>query len=114
MTGRELKFHHKMLSSGPDFESCTRKVLSFFQAYQLVRYSQIKFLKEYSLPASHPEFWDKIEKAVLENHLVLNQLIKELGDEEVTNLKDLEEAFLVLIHISIILKRIHTGSRKIS
>lgn len=91
MTGRGLKFHHKVLSSGPDFESCARKVLSFFQAYQLVRYSQINILKEDSLPASHPEFWNKIGKAVLENHLVLKQLIKELGDEGVTNLKDLEE-----------------------
>jgi hypothetical protein len=91
MPGKRLEFHHEVLSSGSDFDACTRKVLSFFQAYQLIRYSQIKILKEYSLPASHPEFWNKIEKAVQENHLVLKQLIKELGDEGVTSLKDLEE-----------------------
>jgi hypothetical protein len=91
MPGKGLKFHHEVLSSGSDFDACTRKVLSFFQEYQLVRYSQINILKEDSLPASHPEFWNKIEKAVLENHLVLKRLIEELGDEGVTSLKDLEE-----------------------
>ena len=86
-----MKFHHEVLSSGSDFDVCSRKVLSFFEAYQLVRYSQIKILKKDSLPASHPEFWNKLEKAVLENHLVLQQLIRELGDEGVTSLEDLEE-----------------------
>jgi len=91
MSGKVLKFHHEVLVSGPDCDACTRKVLSFFKAYQLVRYSQIKILKEDSLPASRPEFWNKIEKAVLENHLVLKQLIEELDDEGVTSLKDLED-----------------------
>ena len=90
MIGRELKFHHKVLSAGPDFESCTEKVLSFFTAYQLVRYSQIKFLKEDSLPASHPQFWNELDKAVSENHTVLKQLIQELKDEDVINLTDIE------------------------
>jgi hypothetical protein len=91
MQGRGLKFHYKVLSSGSDFDACTGKALSFFQTYQLVRYSQVTIRKEESLPASHPEFWDKIREAVRENHLVLRQLIKELGDEGVTGLNDLEE-----------------------
>jgi hypothetical protein len=89
--GRRMKFRYKVLASGPDFDACTRTVLSFFTAYQLVRYSHVTILKEDSLPATHPEFWNEIGKAVNENHLVLKQLIKELGNEGVTSLKDLEE-----------------------
>jgi hypothetical protein len=80
-----------MLSSGSDFETCSRKVLYFFQTFQLVRYSQIRIVAEDSLPASSPDFWDKIEGAIRENRLVLKQLLRELGDEGVTTLKDLEE-----------------------
>jgi len=91
MFGENLKFHYEILSSGLDFDACKRNVLHFFQTYQLVRYAQIKILKDDSLPASSPEFWDKIEKAILENRLVLKQLLKELEDEGITTLKDLEK-----------------------
>jgi hypothetical protein len=48
-------------------------------------------MAEDSLPASSPEFWDKMEHAILENRLVLRQLLTELGDEGITTLKDLED-----------------------
>ena len=86
-----LKFHLEILSEGPDFETCTRKVLYFFQTYQLVRYSQVTIVEEDSLPASSPEFWKKLGDAIRENRLILRQLLKELGDEGVATLKDLEE-----------------------
>jgi len=86
-----LKFHHVVLSAGSDYETCTRKVLHFFKTFQLVRYAQIRIVEHDSLPASSPDFWDKMSDAIMENRLVLKQLLKELGDEGVTTLKDLEE-----------------------
>ena len=86
-----MKFHLEVLSTGQDFETCTRKALHFFQIYQLVRYSQIRIDEEYSLPASSTDFWDKMRDAIRENRLILRQLLKELGDEGVKTLKDLEE-----------------------
>jgi len=85
-----LKLYHVMLSTGPDFETSTKKVLSFFQAFQLIRYSRIMIVKEDSLPASSPDFWDRMRNAIMENRLILEQLLKELCDEGVTAVEDLE------------------------
>ncbi len=82
------KFYHEILAKGSDLNSCKNKTLRFFQNYQLVRYSRI-LIKEFLQP-SHPFFWEKIEKAVLKNHHILNELIEELEIEGIKTMKDLQ------------------------
>ena len=86
-----MKFYHETLTGGPDFKVCKRKVLHFFQNYQLVRYSHINILEEDSVPASSPVFLDRVEKAILKNRRTVHDLIKELQGEGVITLDDLQE-----------------------
>ncbi len=85
------KYNHEILVKGSDLETCKRKVLHFFQNYQLVRYSQINIMEEESLSASNSGFWDKLKKANQKNRQILHELIKELEGEDLTTLKDLQE-----------------------
>lgn len=81
------KFYHVILVRGSDSYSSKEKTLQFFQTYQLVRYSRISIRE--SLQPTHPDFWEKIEKAILKNHHILNELIKELEGEGIVTIKDL-------------------------
>jgi hypothetical protein len=85
------KYRHEILVSGSNFDTCKKKVLHFFQNYQLVRYSHINILEEDSVPASSPVFLDRVEKAILKNRRTLHDLIKELQGEGVITLDDLQE-----------------------
>lgn len=85
------KYNHEILVKGTDLEACKRKVLHFFQNYQLVRYSHINIVEEESLSASNLGFWDKLEKANQKNRQILHELIKELEGEGLTTLEDLQE-----------------------
>jgi len=85
------KYYHKILVRGTDFESCRRNMLNFFEKYLLVRYSHINLLQNDCLSALIPEFWIKVEKAILKNQQILKELLEELHKESVITLKDLGE-----------------------
>jgi len=85
------EYHHEILVKGSDFESCKQRVLHFFEKYQLVRYSQITILENYSLPASSPDFGDRLMRAVLKNRQIVHNLVKELQNEGVVTLYDVGE-----------------------
>lgn len=86
-----MKYYHEILAEGQDFETCKRKVLHFFHNYQLVRYSRIDVLEGESIQASNPVFWERLEKAILNNRRVLQNLIAELEDEGIKALKELNK-----------------------
>ncbi|MEW6419452.1 MAG: hypothetical protein AB1480_15285 [Nitrospirota bacterium] len=87
----KTKFYHEILTKGSDFETCKKRVLHFFQNYQLVRYSNIVIIEEDSLTASSLGFRDRLQKAILKNNQILHDLIKELQDENITTLDDLKK-----------------------
>lgn len=87
----KTKFYHEILTKGSDFDACKKRVLHFFQNYQLVRYSNIDIRENESLPATSSDFRDRLQKAILKNHQILHDLIKELQDENVTTLDDLKK-----------------------
>lgn len=86
---KEITYHHVILVRGRGYEVCKKKVLSFFDQYQLVRYSDIKVRKNESVSASNPEFAKKLRKGILKNRRILNTLVKELQGEGVITLNDL-------------------------
>ena len=58
---------HEFLVKGEDFAFSKKKVLQFFERYQLVRYSHISIAENTSLPATSPDFEERLNKAILEN-----------------------------------------------
>lgn len=84
-------YNHEILVKGPDFEACKTRVLHFFEKYQLVRYSQINIMQKESLPSTSPDFFKRIDKAVLENRRILHKLAGELQNEGVNTFRDVVE-----------------------
>lgn len=82
---------HEFLVKGGDFAFSKKKVLQFFERYQLVRYSHITIAENNSLPATGPDFEERLNKAILENRRIINKLLEELGKEGVRTLHDLSE-----------------------
>jgi len=82
-------YSYEVLVKGSGFEPCREKVLLFFQKYQLVRFSDISIHESSSISASSPEFHARLREAIHANRTILQQLIKELQDEKVTTLNDL-------------------------
>ena len=82
-------YHHEILVRGSGFEPSKKKVLLFFQKYQLVRYSVITIKESTSVSATNPKFLGRLEKAIRANRRILRGLIKELQVEGVKNLDDL-------------------------
>ena len=82
-------YHHEILVNGPGFEPCKRKVLLFFEKYQLVRYNLLSINESMSVSASNPAFHGRLREAILANHTILDGLIRELREEGVEILDDL-------------------------
>jgi hypothetical protein len=91
LDSKKTIYHHEILVKGSGFEPCEKKVLLFFQKYQLVRYSVITLQESTSVSASNPEFHDRLEKAIRSNRRILHALIKELQIENIVTLDDLNE-----------------------
>jgi hypothetical protein len=91
---RDLKrpiYSFEILVKGSGFEPCKEKVLLFFQRYQLVRFSAIRIDESRSISALNPGFQARLQEAIRANRTILQTLIKELQDEKVLTLDDLNE-----------------------
>jgi hypothetical protein len=84
----KTNYYHEILVKAPDMAACKTRMLKFFENYQLVRYSGIHINE--SIPASDPGFSSRLVKAVDKNRQILHNLIKELQQEDVNTLDDLE------------------------
>jgi hypothetical protein len=85
------KYYHIILARCSDFDAAKRKVLHFFEKYELVRYSFIEIKENESLPASTQKFEERLREAILENRRILYGLIQELQAEGVKTLNDLKD-----------------------
>ena len=83
-------YSHEILVRGEDLEACKKKVLKFFQYYQLVRYSGITIEESGSVPATDRGFNSRLQEAIRQNREILSGMIKELQAENVITLADLE------------------------
>jgi hypothetical protein len=84
------KYYHEILTKGTDFVFSQKRVLHFFQKYQLVSYSSVHVIESESLPASSHNFKDRLQKAVLKNRQLLHTLLNELRSEGYTTIQDLQ------------------------
>jgi hypothetical protein len=89
---RDIKkpsYNYQILVRGPGFEPCKKKVLSFFEKYQLVRFSVMTLDERVSISAEHPSFQERLQEAIVANRSILKSLIGELQAEKLTTLNDL-------------------------
>ena len=84
------KYYHEILTKGSDFEFSQKRVLRFFQKYQLVTYSYVHVIESESLPSSSHDFEDRVQKAILKNRQLLHNLLNELQVEGYTTISDLQ------------------------
>ena len=84
------KYYHEILTKGSDFEFSQKRVLHFFQKYQLVSYSYVHVIGSESLPASSHDFEGRLQKALLKNRQLLHNLLNELRSEGYTTISDLQ------------------------
>ena len=83
-------FYHEILTKGQDFQFSKKRVLRFFQKYQLVSYSHVHVIDNKSLPASSHDFEDRLQKALHKNRQLLHTLLDELRSEGYTTIQDLQ------------------------
>ncbi|MEN8190009.1 MAG: hypothetical protein ABFS19_09205 [Thermodesulfobacteriota bacterium] len=82
--------YHEILIDGSDYESCCRRVESFFNSSELVRYDHIVIDEKSSISAADEDFRQRIDSGLTENRQVVNKLIRELSDEGFGELSDWE------------------------
>ncbi len=85
------RYFHEFLVKGGNFAFSQKKVLQFFERYQLVRYSHITIAENSSLPATSPDFEERLNNAILKNRQIVANLMEELEKEGVRTLHDLSE-----------------------
>lgn len=84
-----MKVYHEILIGGGDFDLAVSRLQHFFALSQLVRYDVVQVIKERSLVAADPLFWERIELGEARNRTILEGLISELGKENFVTLADL-------------------------
>jgi hypothetical protein len=85
----KTNYYHEILVKASDLAACRTRTLKFFKNYQLVRYSRIQISE--AIPASDQACRSRLLKAIDKNRKILHDLIKELQQEDVNTLDDLEE-----------------------
>ncbi|HSR36428.1 MAG TPA: hypothetical protein VLL73_04530 [Desulfurivibrionaceae bacterium] len=85
----KLEITHEVLVVGPDFARSRDYVLRFFAKTPLVRYDTVTVDEAASCPASHPDFWPRVDLGVRRNQEVLAELIGELKESGLRGLDDL-------------------------
>jgi hypothetical protein len=88
---RRNKYYHLILVKGESFEKCKENMLYFFNKYQLVKYSKINIVINESIPSHDEQFYNKLDEALKKNKEILSELIRELKDEGINTLNDIEK-----------------------
>lgn len=92
----KLEATHELIVLGPDFERCNDYLLRFFAQTPLVHYDTIHVEKREALPATHPSFWERVDKGIEQNRQAVEELLHELkgyGFETIEDLFRLEQGF---------------------
>ena len=85
----KLEVRHDVLAVGPDFSRSRDYTLRFFAKTPLVRYDVVTVDEAASCPATHPDFWPRVEEGVRQNQEVLAALLAELKESGLRRLDDL-------------------------
>lgn len=83
-------YYHEILTKGSDFLFSKKRILRFFQRYQLVSYSHVYVIESASLPASSHDFEGRLQKALLKNRQLVHSLLHELQSEGYATIRDLQ------------------------
>mgnify|MGYP000438129521 CR=1 FL=1 len=86
---RKPEYYHAILVKGLDLSDAKKKVLDFFERYQLVRYSHIELLEKDSFDAGRSGFEDALNTAIKKNRKIVRTLVQELQDEGITAVEQL-------------------------
>lgn len=89
MKNKELIVTHDFLVSGPDAESCKKRILRFFDKTLLVRYDNIHFEKRKPLSAEKLLFWTRVNEGIAANRRVIQELVGELKESGFETADDL-------------------------
>lgn len=81
---------HAFLVQGRDVPSCSARIRSFLDDYQLVRYGRAEIDGSSSLGGADPRFSAKLQEALNENTLRIRAFLAELQSEGVERLEQLE------------------------
>ena len=84
-----LFIEHDLLVSGPDLESCSQHVLSFFDKSQLVHYDSVEVDPDHSASGTDNHFDELLNKAIKANKKILGELLAKLEDDGCTTFDDL-------------------------
>lgn len=87
---RKPEYNHAILIKGSGFSDAEKKVLGFFDRYQLVRYSHIEVVRGDSLDAGRSGFKEALNTAIENNRNIVRTLVQELLDEGITAVDHLE------------------------
>ena len=85
----KLAVHHDVLAIGPDFARSRDYALRFFARTPLVRYDTVTVDETASCPATHPDFWPRVDDGVRQNREVMAELIEELKESGLHRFDDL-------------------------
>jgi len=86
---RKPEYFHAILVKCPNLTDAKKKVLDFFDQYQLVRYSHIEVLENESFDAGRSGFHDTLSRAIKKNREIVRTLVQELGNEGITAVEQL-------------------------
>jgi hypothetical protein len=85
-----LESYHEFLSEGADLSTCTRRLFTFLENYQLVRYRRVEVVEKSCLSASHGSFPGRLDNSLEVNRQRIRSFLEELRQEGVEGLADLE------------------------
>ncbi len=83
------KYYHEILVKGSDFDSARKRVLIFFERYQLVRYSNIQMLESSAVSAIDENFNERLQAAISKNRQIIYRLSEEIKSENILSLDDI-------------------------
>lgn len=83
------RYYHEIFVKGFDFESAKKRVLIFFERYQLVRYSNIHILESSAISATDRNFHERLQAAISKNRQIIYELSEEIKSENISTLDDI-------------------------
>ena len=85
-----LEISHDILVAGPDFESCRKRVIRFFDRTTLIRYDEVLIPENESVNGEEKKFSSRLQEGLAANKKVLGELLENLKAEGFVTLEDLQ------------------------
>jgi len=85
-----VEARHEFLVEGGDLDDCARRIHSFLDSYQLVRYGTTEIDRGRSLSAADPRFFTRLEEALAGNGTRVRAFLAELRQDGIERMEQLE------------------------